>query len=82
LLFSLILFSVNVSAEIYKWTDNQGKIHFGDRPISDIGAHEVQVNTNVVSNDSSHSSGEANREKLKSIDQIQLERKLAKLGPA
>jgi len=78
LLFSLILFSVNASAEIYKWTDNQGKIHFGDRPISDTGAHEVKVNTNVVSNGSSYSSDEANREELKSIDQIQLERKLAK----
>lgn len=43
LLFSLLLLCVCVSyAQIYKWTDSQGNVHFGDVPHE--GAVQVKVN--------------------------------------
>jgi hypothetical protein len=27
-----IVFSVSVSAEVYKWVDEEGRVHYGDRP--------------------------------------------------
>ena len=74
-----MVLSVGASADIYKWTDDSGKVHFGDRPKHDAGAQEVKVNANnIVSNDVLHLSGQPRSKALKSIDQIELERKLTR----
>ena len=31
----LVLFSLTANAEIYKWTDENGKVHFSDKPIGE-----------------------------------------------
>ncbi|WP_061237743.1 DUF4124 domain-containing protein [Ectopseudomonas composti] len=37
------------AAEIYRWTDEQGQVHFGQRPVA--GAETVQVKPQVVERD-------------------------------
>jgi len=36
------VFSQMVVAEIYKWVDAEGKIHYGDKPIDPVQAREAQ----------------------------------------
>lgn len=36
-------------AEIYRWTDEQGRVHFGQRPVA--GAEPVEVRPQVVERD-------------------------------
>ena len=36
-----IVFSVSVSAEVYKWVDDEGRVHFGDRP--DAGSNATRL---------------------------------------
>jgi len=31
----LVLFSLTANAEIYKWTDENGKVHFSDKPVGE-----------------------------------------------
>jgi hypothetical protein len=39
-----IFISVPAAAgDIYKWTDEQGQLHFGDRPVGDVGAERVEL---------------------------------------
>lgn len=37
------------AAEIYRWTDEQGRVHFGQRPVA--GAEVVEVRPQVVERD-------------------------------
>jgi len=45
-LTSLFLFSVSASCEIYKWTDESGKIHYGDKPES-TESKKLEIKENV-----------------------------------
>jgi len=47
LLISTLLFSMGASAEILKWTDSDGKVHFGDRPPADAVTSVVKVKINT-----------------------------------
>jgi hypothetical protein len=38
------------AAEIYRWTDEQGRVHFGQRPVA--GAEPVEVKPQVIKRDS------------------------------
>lgn len=42
----IALISVSASAEIYKWTDSDNKVHFGDRKPANTKADAVQVRIN------------------------------------
>jgi glutaredoxin len=42
LLMALLAFSV-AAQEVYKWTDDQGVVHFSDRKPADAPAHAVQL---------------------------------------
>jgi len=49
ILFStLLLFSLTAHAEIYRWTDKNGKVHFSDKPISEK-AETVDIKVKPVS---------------------------------
>ena len=37
----------SVSAEVYKWTDAEGRVHFGDQPPAS-GAEEVEIRTLIT----------------------------------
>lgn len=47
LVLLLVVFSSVASAEVYKWTDEKGRVHFGDRPFSE-NAETVQIKDNKV----------------------------------
>ena len=48
LVLILVMFHIDpVSAEIYKWTDKGGSVHFGDRPPSDK-AETIEPNTDRI----------------------------------
>ncbi|MEN0107094.1 MAG: DUF4124 domain-containing protein [Pseudomonas sp.] len=50
LLFALLLPGL-ATAQIYKWTDAQGAVHFSERPVQ--GATEVEVKPQVMERDDS-----------------------------
>lgn len=39
----LMIFALPASAEIYKWVDEQGKVHYGDKPQSDASELKVDI---------------------------------------
>lgn len=49
LLLIATLLPTLATAEIYRWTDEQGRVHFGQRPVA--GAEPVQVRPQVVERD-------------------------------
>ena len=58
LLVALTLATQGVSAEIYKWVDKDGKVHFGDQPpdADAKAAQSVEVHPNVVGHSGSGAS--------------------------
>jgi hypothetical protein len=66
---AMALFAIAPShAGIYKWTDSEGNVHFGDRPVDESSATELDINTDKAG--ITHSSGntEARQLMLKTID--------------
>lgn len=49
LMLAPLLLPVQATAQIYKWTDAQGGVHFGEQPVS--GATEVEVKPQVIERD-------------------------------
>jgi len=45
----LIMISSSSYGEIYRWVDQQGRIHFGDKKPTRTNAEEVNVNPNIYS---------------------------------
>ena len=59
-----------VSAGIYKWTDSNGKVHFGDRPVDVESATEININTDNHTGVTNSSGNNDEREYLlKKIDE-------------
>jgi hypothetical protein len=50
LIFIALLVPALASAEIYRWTDAQGRVHFGEKPGAS-GAEQVEVKPQVVERD-------------------------------
>ncbi|MCY1287233.1 hypothetical protein D9M68_267610 [compost metagenome] len=50
------------AAEIYRWTDAQGRVHFGQKP--QAGAEQVEVRPQVVERDAATREREANTERF------------------
>jgi glutaredoxin len=44
---TLVTAPVATAAEIHKWTDAEGKVHFGDRPPVEVASEVVNVRPNV-----------------------------------
>lgn len=43
----LLILSSLASAEVYRWVDDEGRVHFGDRPPPEAGASEVRLRINT-----------------------------------
>ena len=43
LLLACLCLSSNASAEIYKWVDDQGRTHYGDRPADEADSLQVDI---------------------------------------
>lgn len=70
IVFLMLLIATPVSAGIYKWTDSDGNIHFGDRPVDLESATELKIKTNNRTGVTNSSSHKADREYLlKKIDE-------------
>ena len=66
----LMLCTLPASAGVYKWTDSDGNIHFGDRPTSEQSATEVKIKINNNSGVTNSSGRKADRDYLlKKIDE-------------
>ena len=49
-LLCLLLLPGLAAAEIYRWTDANGQVHFGQRPAA-VGAQQIEVKPQVVERD-------------------------------
>jgi len=59
-----------VSAGIYTWTDSEGNVHFGDKPVDNEATKEVKVTINKKTGITNSSGNKADREYLlKKIDE-------------
>lgn len=65
LLALLGLVSTAVHAEIYRWTDAQGRVHFGERPRQ--GAQQVDVTPQIIERDEQVREREANMRRLQEV---------------
>ena len=73
-LLLLLVFVFPVSAEIYKWTDSDGNIHFGDRPSDIESATELDIKVNKNSGITNSSGNKKDRDYLlKKIEEEKLE---------
>jgi glutaredoxin len=44
----LLLLVTTAGGQVYKWTDENGKVHFGDRPPVEAATEQVEINENTV----------------------------------
>ena len=44
-IFSCSIFATSVNAKVYKWVDDNGQVHYGEKP-GNIQAEQVQIRTN------------------------------------
>lgn len=67
----LILLVVSpASAAIYTWTDSNGNVHFGDKPVANESATEVKISINKKTGVTNSSGNKVEREYLlKKIDE-------------
>jgi hypothetical protein len=70
----LILLSLPAHAGVYKWTDANGQVHFGDRPPAEKPAKEVTINTAPPGEDAA--ANERIRKMNEFLDQRQAEREV------
>ena len=47
--FTALLITFNVSAEIFKWVDKNGNVHFGDKKPSNQETEELKLKINIFS---------------------------------
>ena len=68
------LITLSASAEIYKWVDEEGKVHYGEKPPSTItkdGIKTIEYKDNV----DTQSANEALKKKSKSLNKLSKKRK-------
>lgn len=66
----MLMIAPPVSAGVYKWTDSDGNVHFGDRPVDIQSATEVKIRINNHTGVANSSGRNADREYLlKKIDE-------------
>ena len=66
----LLLVTLPVSAGIYKWTDSKGNVHFGDKPVDNASATELDIKVNKSAGITNSSGNKKDREYLlKKIDE-------------
>lgn len=64
LLFGLVLLPVLSQAEIYRWTDTQGRVHFGSRAHAGADANIIVVQPQIIERDQATREREARVEQL------------------
>ncbi|MCG7925274.1 MAG: DUF4124 domain-containing protein [Candidatus Thiodiazotropha taylori] len=72
MLFSAI-FSQSLCAGVYKWTDEHGRVHFSDRPVSESST-EVKIKQTPSSGSSAESPQQRQQKMRKMLDAFEEER--------
>lgn len=80
LLLLTISLSSNLAAEIYTWTDKNGKVHFSDKPITSekVTTIKPKENNNIANPVSSNSQWQQDYNKSKQVKAEQAEKKAKK----
>ncbi len=74
ILFVAFSLTTPVIAGIYKWTDKDGNVHFGDQPVNQKSAKELNIKINNKTGFSNSSGNKGEREYLlKKIDEKKIE---------
>jgi hypothetical protein len=68
-----IVFSQGLYAGVYKWTDEQGRVHFSDRPVSESST-EIKIKQAPSSNASGSSPQHRQQKMRKMLDALEEER--------
>ncbi len=66
----LLLITLPVGAGVYKWTDPQGRVHYGDKPQGQGKATELNIDTEATDDHAGVSGGAGNREKRDRMIQV------------
>lgn len=68
----------NLNAEIYRWTDKDGKVHFSDRPIADesITTLKLPKNNNIAKTITQNNQWQQNYNKTKQAKAEQAQEKV------
>ena len=66
---SVLLVSTGHAA-IYKWTDEHGQVHFGDRPPAESGAQSVRVRKSGASSAASEEAGSRLDKQREAIEEL------------
>ena len=74
LIAMLLFFSALVNAGIYKWTDENGKVHYGDKPT----ASSAELNISVEQSSNTTSGDETREERRQRISDSMTEDRLAR----
>ena len=70
--------SLPLQAEIYRWVDANGQVHFGERPRP--GAETVEVRPQVIERDQRMRDGEADMQRLLEVRTAEREQRNAQLA--
>ncbi|UAW99319.1 DUF4124 domain-containing protein [Halopseudomonas nanhaiensis] len=63
--FSLLLVIAPLHAQIYRWTDAQGRVHFSERPVQ--GAEQIEVDPQVIERDAQVRQREQNLRRIMDV---------------
>lgn len=73
----VLLIALPASAEVYKWVDDQGRVHYGDQPMDETSTLQIEIDeipTNAPASDSL-SREEKRRRLLESMQEERFEKK-------
>lgn len=77
-----MLLTLAAPAEIYKWVDDEGKVHYGEKPpntTTDKAVETIKIKDDVDTSDNQRAN-EAFKKKSKSLDENRKKRKKEKLA--
>ena len=81
-LAALLLFCAGVQAEVYPWTDENGKVHFGDRPPVNTEAESLEM-PEVTPSETPEVSAQERRERqrrlVEALEEERMEKEREKL---
>ncbi len=73
---------VALSGEIYKWTDEEGNVHYEDRPLGGAATERVAIVSRSTNNSSVQASIDARRDRMAARDEARAKRSEAETEAA
>ena len=67
LLASISLASLSVQADVYRWVDKDGAVHFGDKPANKLSAEKIEIKTNAGTSNQNQSNRLRRQQHLLSV---------------